>query len=108
MNYTKKIHPTDTTESTMENSGYDRSIWLVYFPLLSREKDLYMNEFDMCLVRRRGYVVDRAYTSFVVPCNNNKNNNHNRLLVSYTHIFIYICICHLTISSMVRFRCLNI
>ena len=72
------------------------------------KKDLYMNEFDMCLVRRRGYVVDRAYTSFVIPCNNNENNNHNRLLVRYTRIFIYICVCHLTISSMVRFRCLNI
>ena len=46
----------------------------------------------MCLVRRRGYVVDRAYTSFVIPCNNNENNNHNRLLVRYTvylYIFVY-------------------
>ena len=58
---------------------------------------------------RRGYAVDEAYISFVIPCNNNnENNNHNRLLVRYTRIFIYIYICHLTISSMVRFRCLNI
>ena len=45
----------------------------------------------MCLARRRGYVVDEAYTSFVIPCNNNENNNHNRLLVRYTRIFIYLC-----------------
>ena len=58
---------------------------------------------------RRGYAVDEAYISFVIPCNNNnENNNHNRLLVRYTPILLYICVCHLTIRSMVRFRCLNI